>query len=122
MAMRQSEFTLMFKAFTEQLPTVITLQAHDGTAWRDQVRWNNVDFAVNVTKAFSLYELAGTAKFSDGAVAAGIGRHRHTQSGGSVIVDLAGGGQTTVNGSAVYIQSGRILGPAPSLSQTEITI
>jgi len=50
-----------------------------------------------------------------------------SQSGSSVIVDLIGGGKTTVkgtatNGTAIYIQSGRILGPAPSLTQTEITV
>jgi hypothetical protein len=82
-----------------------------------------------------------TATLDDGAAANPYARLRQlvpdapilvgtviSQSGAnSVNVELIGGGQTTVNGTAangssIFIQSGRVISPAPALQSVEIAI
>jgi len=66
---RIREYALAFNSST--YPTSIELVAWDGAAWVTLDVRTGLMFEHQVVQAFSLYELAGTAKFSDGIIAAG---------------------------------------------------
>jgi hypothetical protein len=68
---RQYTITIPVDPVGDYYPQSIRLEAWTGSNWIIIDSRNGLIFDPGVMRTFSLYELAGTAKFSDGAIAAG---------------------------------------------------